>query len=387
MRWRTGGVYLITGGLGTVGLALAEYLAEKCRAKIVLIGRTGLPERSEWNDWLKTHDAGDTTSRRIRQIKKVEKLGGEVLIIRADVADEQQMTFAWERAERQFGCIHGVIHTARYGTPISIQELKRSDCEGEFHSKAYGTYVLEKFLRNKPVDFCHFTSSLASPLGGLGFGAYSAANSFLDAFALKQNQTSPFPWISVNWDGWNYRTEKTEETSVMTLKEGVEVFDRIMSAGIGGVVAVSPTDMQTRIDRWIHLETSSAGELEPRNLHSRPNISSVYIAPRNETEQTIVEIWGQFLGIEKLGIYDNFFELGGNSLLATRMVSRVRKNLKVEIPLKSLFEAPTVGGFAVIVARCCEEAERSAQLELLKRIESQTEEETKAELEELSGRG
>jgi acyl carrier protein len=113
----------------------------------------------------------------------------------------------------------------------------------------------------------------------------------------------------------------------------------------------------------------------------------VYVAPRNETEQTITEIWGQFLGVEKLGIYDNFFELGGNSLLATRMVSRVRKDLKMEIPLKSLFEAPTVGGFAAIVGRCCEEAERSEQLELLKRIESQTEAETEAELDELSGKG
>ena len=85
--------------------------------------------------------------------------------------------------------------------------------------------------------------------------------------------------------------------------------------------------------------------------HARPDLESEYVAPRDETEQEIANIWQELLGLEQVGIYDDFFELGGHSLLATRVVSRIRQSFAVSIPLRSLFDASTVAGQAEVIAR------------------------------------
>src|SRR5690606_36393741 len=78
-RLRARGVYLITGGLGSIGLTLAEYLAQQVQAKLVLIGRSALPPRAEWSQWLADHPEQDSTSDKIRQIQALEAVGAEVL--------------------------------------------------------------------------------------------------------------------------------------------------------------------------------------------------------------------------------------------------------------------------------------------------------------------
>jgi hypothetical protein len=75
-------------------------------------------------------------------------------------------------------------------------------------------------------------------------------------------------------------------------------------------------------------------------------LANAYVAPRDETEQTITAIWQELLGLDQIGIYDNFFELGGHSLLAIQIVSRMRAALQVEVGVHTLFEAPTVAQLA-----------------------------------------
>ncbi len=80
----------------------------------------------------------------------------------------------------------------------------------------------------------------------------------------------------------------------------------------------------------------------PAPAHTRPDLEEEYVAPRTPWEQVLAEIWADVIGIEQVGIRDNFFKLGGHSLLATQIISRVRDKFKVELPLRSLFESPTV---------------------------------------------
>jgi acyl carrier protein len=83
--------------------------------------------------------------------------------------------------------------------------------------------------------------------------------------------------------------------------------------------------------------------------HGRPNLSSAYVAPRNEMEQGVAELWQELLGIDQVGVHDNFFELGGHSLLATRISSRVREMFQVGLSVRALFEAPTVAEFVAAI--------------------------------------
>ena len=91
----------------------------------------------------------------------------------------------------------------------------------------------------------------------------------------------------------------------------------------------------------------------------------VFVAPRTPTEEMLASIWAAILGLERVGVYDNFFELGGDSLLATQLISHVKETFQVELPLRSLFEAPTVAGLAASMLQDPEKqlkVEKTAQL-------------------------
>jgi len=89
-------------------------------------------------------------------------------------------------------------------------------------------------------------------------------------------------------------------------------------------------------------------------------LAESYVAPRTALEQALAGIWAQVLHVQRVGIHDNFFELGGHSLLATRVLSQVREVLRVELPLRALFEAPTLEELSRVVERAREENSISA---------------------------
>jgi acyl carrier protein len=97
------------------------------------------------------------------------------------------------------------------------------------------------------------------------------------------------------------------------------------------------------------------GKLDRRALPAfdpaRSQTADGYVAPRNELEETLIKIWAEVLKIERIGVLDNFFELGGHSLLAAQVIARVRKYVGVEVPVRSLFEEPTVAALASALAR------------------------------------
>ncbi|HIP97643.1 MAG TPA: amino acid adenylation domain-containing protein, partial [Anaerolineae bacterium] len=114
------------------------------------------------------------------------------------------------------------------------------------------------------------------------------------------------------------------------------------------------------------LPLTPSGKVDRRALPApdgaRPELEGAFVAPRTPVEKELAGIWTQVLGVERVGIYDNFFDLGGHSLLATQVISRVRTTYQVDLPLRRLFETPTVAGLAALIAQSLAEQEDSAQV-------------------------
>ena len=358
-RLRDDGVYLVTGGLGGIGLEVAEFLARAVRARLVLVGRSPLPGRPNWESWLATHDDSNEISRRIRKVQALETLGSEVLVVAADAADLSQMSRVVAEAEARFGPIHGVVHAMGAEKTVQlISEAGPSESEPQFRPRLQGVQVLERVMESRSLDFCLLISSLSAVLGAVGSVAYTAAHVFLDVFAARHNRISPVPWLSVNWDRWfTWREAASAPTAgegdySMTAEEAQEALGRVLSPGNPAQLVVSTGNLQARIDRWIHLPSSTAPEessADRRSAYSRPDLVQAYVAPRTPAEKSLAGIWSEALGLEKVGVNDDFFELGGDSVLGLRIVAKANE-AGVRLTGRHIFEHHTIAELAAAVA-------------------------------------
>jgi acyl transferase domain-containing protein len=185
-RLRVGGVYLLTGGLGGIGLAVAKYLASSIRARMVLVTRRGIEEA-----------ASD-----LAVLDEIRSLGGEIELAQADVSKPQQLRAAFELARRRFGALHGVFHAAGLAGSGHVRESADADVRDVLAPKVAGTLALGGLADEYNLDFLLLFSSTVALTGAPHQSAYCAANAFLDAYAERQAFRSAGTIISVNWDRW-----------------------------------------------------------------------------------------------------------------------------------------------------------------------------------------
>ncbi|MGW3564804.1 beta-ketoacyl synthase N-terminal-like domain-containing protein [Streptomyces sp. NPDC000941] len=343
---RRNGVYLITGGLGKIGLLMARALAEREPVRLVLTGRTGLPPRADWDD--PEHPARIRSA--IEAVRAIGGLGSEVMVAAADVIDARAMGALKEAVLRRFGAFDGVLHCAGTTGPAahrSVSELGDDESAWHFGPKLYGPLVLEDMLADQRLDFALLSSSISAILGGLGFGAYASANAVLDVFA-QRHHCADRPWSSINWDAWLF-TQRAQDDSgfgaairelALTPEEGRRAFDELLNTSPQPHLVVSTADVEHRRRLWAAGPVEDAPSATRR--HERPTLRNPYVAPSSDTEEQVAEIWQGLLGLKSVGVHDNFFELGGSSLLGLQVVHRLRQDLAVAVPLTIVYEGPTV---------------------------------------------
>jgi acyl carrier protein len=212
-------------------------------------------------------------------------------------------------------------------------------------------FALEVALGERDLDFCLVLTSLSAILGGLGLAAFASACGFADRFVARHNRRHPTSWISMNWDGWlsgdtSMLGEAHKELAIQW-SEGLEAVSRVVAHGGFDQIALSAEDLPARLDVQYHQRESREAIREAQyTVHPRPNLTNPYVAPRNETEEKIAEIWQRRLGIEQVGIHDNYFDLGGDSLLIVKIRRSLQEAFGEELLTSDLFEHPTVAALA-----------------------------------------
>ncbi len=199
-RLRTGGVYVITGGLGGLGLTVADYLARTVGARLVLVSRSGLPSRHLWDGCLLDPDGSHDTRQRIRAVRAIERAGAEVLVHRADVTDASDVDNLMAAVRSTFGAVHGVFHAAGVLSDGPLQLKSREAVDRVLAPKVDGTLLLYKACQSASLDFVVLFSSVSAFLGLPGQVDYTAANAFLNAFA-ESCADGPHV-VAIDWGVW-----------------------------------------------------------------------------------------------------------------------------------------------------------------------------------------
>ncbi len=198
---RERGVYLITGGLGGIGLVVAEDLARLVRAKIVLTARSPFPARAVWEATLADPQADREVVRKIEALRRIEELGGSVIVAQADVADSASMQRALELAEARFGRLNGIFHAAGVAGGGMMALKSRATAEAVFAPKLGGLRVIDELLVDR-VDFVVLFSSIASMATDFGLSDYAGANAVLDAYA-QAHVGGRAHVVTITWGGWS----------------------------------------------------------------------------------------------------------------------------------------------------------------------------------------
>jgi acyl transferase domain-containing protein len=348
------GTYLITGGLGGIGLALATWLADRAAARLMLTARRALPPRESWDAVLEHPDADPRSARIIRAIRDIEASGGEVIIAVADAADRSAMADAIAIARQQWGGIDGVIHAAGVAGSgrIAIRQ-DAADIRSVLAPKVDGLDVLVNLLGDTQLDFVALMSSISSVIGSPGVCSYAAANAVFDAFV--ESSLRPAAWrrvCAINWGPWSEvgmaaelivpDSQRGEREAFLrtgiTTRAGVEAFANVLGSEQPRVIVATGS-----LERAPSDQRRSAAVPMPESPQSgdRGALGGAAIFD-TETERRLALIWSELIGVAEIGPDDDFFALGGHSLLATRVLSRIHVMFGIRLALRDVFSAPTI---------------------------------------------
>ena len=212
--------YLITGGLGGIGIQVARWLIERGARRLVILGRTALPERAHWAGT----DPGSREGLAIASIRALEALGASVHHAAVDIADETRLrSFVESFHSEGWPAIRGVVHAAGVIDDRLLADLGPDSLQRVLSGKLFGAWHLDRLFPE--LDHFVLFSSVAAPLAQPGQASYAAANAFLDALAQRRRSRGQAA-LSINWGVW-------QGVGFAGTEGGAQALDRLARLGIG----------------------------------------------------------------------------------------------------------------------------------------------------------
>ncbi|MER5356153.1 type I polyketide synthase [Kitasatospora sp. NPDC002551] len=372
---RPDGTYLVTGGLGVLGLEIAHWLAERGARRIVLAGRTALPPRSAWDTV-----TDPAALRAVEGVRSLEANGVTVRTVALDVADAGAVARELSPDALGLPAIRGIVHAAgvldnRMAADVDAESLRRV-----MRPKADGVWALHGQFPPGSVDFLVLFSSCGQLLGMPGQAGYGSANAFLDAFAQHRNGGQPGAGdtISFAWTSWRGQGMAVNEVVDLELRErgvtdispaeafGAWEFAARRGAGCYPVLRTVPADAGA--ERLPVLREVAVADAAGAEDAARGERDFAGLPPEQLGERVLDEVAAQVAGEMKLpqGSLDarrSLVEQGLDSVMTIVIRRRLEKRFGLKLPATLLWHQPTVTAIAAHVAQLLspEAADRDGQ--------------------------
>ncbi|MEZ0095323.1 beta-ketoacyl synthase N-terminal-like domain-containing protein [Streptacidiphilus sp. EB129] len=355
------GSYLVTGGLGSLGLVVGEWLARNGAGTVVLAGRSGLPERSGWED--RTLDPG--VRARIAGVRRIEAHGAEVRVAALDTADEIALTGLVTELERAGRPLRGVVHAAGLSEPQFLREADPATYDQAMHAKAAGTWALHRATLDQNLDLFVSFSSIASVWGSQHLAGYSAANAYLDSIG-QYRQLLGLPATTVAWGPWGVKSGLADD-SVMAFLRSIGLYqlnpDQALEL-LGDAIASGVPNRTVCAADWPMFRDLMEARRE------RPILREIRVRPAAREDQQsgpASALTAQLLAMDEAGRQSTLDEyvraqlsaimrleldvltedtrladLGLDSLMVMELISRCREDLSLEISSREFFACPGI---------------------------------------------
>ncbi|UMP07614.1 beta-ketoacyl reductase [Amycolatopsis sp. EV170708-02-1] len=342
-RCRPDGTYLITGGLGALGLQVAEHLAQRGARRIILLGRKDLGPRERWD--------GDE---RAEAVRALEAAGVTVVVVAADIADATAVTAALDGLD--LPPIRGVVHAAGTVDSTLLHDLDDETLRAVMRPKLSGALVLDELFPPGSLDFLVFFSSIGQWLGLPGQGAYAAANAALDALAHRRRDAGGTETVSIAWTSWRGLGMSTSAaatdlelaargTGDIDASRAFRLLDQILAAPdsvppVVGVVRILHGHQGHRPAVLADLPQDEPGDIEEKpewDSLSGPELTGFL---QSAVQDRVAAVLGGAPG--GVALTRPLAEAGVDSLLATVLRLELEKVVRVALPATLLWNHPTI---------------------------------------------
>ncbi|AOW98937.1 hypothetical protein BJP34_05265 [Moorena producens PAL-8-15-08-1] len=337
--------YLITGGLGALGLQVARLLVAKSAKHLVLIGRCAPSEMA------------------MKTIQELEQAGSQISVLSGDISNQQDTVRMMKQIQGSLPPLKGVIHAAGVLDDGLLQNMNWQKFTKVMAPKVAGTWYLHQLTLDLPLDFFVCFSSMASMLGSPGQGNYAAANAFMDAIA-HYRRGQGLPGLSINWGPWaaagmaarldslNQQRHKSSGMIAIKPEQGMQALGSLLSES-QSQVGVFPINWSRFVrqlpggQKMPFLEALISTEPSfTQKSAFREQLEAAAVDERQELLTTqIRSVIAKTLGLpdaQKIGMQQPLFELGLDSLMAVELKNRLESSLETSLSSTLLFDYPTV---------------------------------------------
>ena len=322
------GVYVITGGLGGMGITIAKALAQRQPEIHLALLTRRKPTTAEW-----------------------EQVPEQAEIALCDVTDRATLEECLDGLRKKHGRIAGVFHTAGVAGGGIYLRRNWEDFEKVFAPKVAGTQNLYELLKENPPEFMLLFSSYASVLYPAGQSDYIAANAFLDAFCTKA------PWIqTVNWAGWketgmgvrNGADQSKNAVDSLTNAEAMELLWQAMEAKEPRLLLGSWSKAYFDKNAYIpyYILPTGVSALEETNYDTPVQLTGKLSGEPTATELRVAQAWAKVLGLRELDYGAKFLEVGGDSISAAALQKELSGAYPGVLDITDVFVYPSIGEMA-----------------------------------------